>query len=447
MDWWTGAWVVAATTAAGLLATGWHQIRGFLSRCYSRMVVTIEMSYPMDRAMRSYFNRQFRKSRFGVRFFSGFTAYVRSKRRWEMVPYETTGDDVSVYWRGLRPVWVHNEQEKEKERRLHLSFFRGTFTVDQLIFGATDHWNNIASGIGYLDWDHGHQRFQIIRVFGSGGQGERHTTRTVDKEDAKSRKSEELAVYEHKVLRYEMSDLGPEIHEGNALDLVAMSERVEEAVEEARRWLQSETWFRERGVPWRRGWLLYGKPGTGKTCLVRAIAEDLDLPIYVFDLATLSNRELVEEWEEMLEHSPCIALMEDIDSVFRGRRNLLGESGGGLTFDCLLNTIDGVERCDGLFTVITTNKLDSIDPAIAETHQGDESSDMPTRPGRVDRIIRMEALTVAGREKLAKRILADWPELVNDAVRAGDGDTGAQFQERCLRMAEVLFWAEETPAA
>lgn len=448
LDWLTGAWIVGGGATLGILTAGWQHVQGFLVRMRSRMVVTIEMTVPMDRAFRSYMHAHLKKSRFGVRFFSAMTAFVRSKRRWEMVPYETASKDVSVYWKGWRPLWVHIQNEEDEPKRLRVSFVRGMFNGDRLVLDAADHWNRLSSGVGFIDWSHDVQRFQIIRVFGTGGQGERHAT-SKENNNEKDRRANELSMYEHKVMGYNPEDLGPELHDRHALDMLAMSRPVVDAVEEAKHWIHSEGWFRERGVPWRRGWLLYGPPGTGKTSLVRAIAEDLDLPVYLFDLASLSNRELVSAWDEMLEHTPCIALMEDLDSVFEGRANKLGESGGGLTFDCVLNTIDGVERSDGLFTIITTNLLDTIDPAIALTRKptAADDEDMPTRPGRVDRIIELGTLEEAGREKLAHRILGDWPQAIPKAIKAGEGDTGAQFQERCMRIALAHFWREREAAA
>jgi hypothetical protein len=58
--------------------------------------------------------------------------------------------------------------------------------------------------------------------------------------------------------------------------------------------------------------------GTGKT----ALAEDLDLPIFVYSLADMSNFSLMRNWMEMRASTPCIALIEDVDNVFHGRTNV-----------------------------------------------------------------------------------------------------------------------------
>src|SRR4029079_19582641 len=167
------------------------------------------------------------------------------------------------------------------------------------------------------------------------------------------------------------------LHKGRALDTLIFPDRIKGLINEIELWRNNRQWYLDKGIPWKRGWLLYGPPGTGKTALARAFAADLTMPIYVFNLAEMSNHELVKTWADMQVNVPCIALIEDIDNVFHGRENVArknnpmpfmfsapskegeGDKGGGggggglgmgpLTFDCLLNCLDGVERSDGIF--------------------------------------------------------------------------------------------------
>ena len=118
--------------------------------------------------------------------------------------------------------------------------------------------------------------------------------------------------------------------------------------------------------------------------------------------------------------------------MFEGRENKVG---GHLTFDCLLNCLDGVERADGILLVITTNRLDKLDPAL-----GIPTSQISTRPGRIDRVLELTGLDQAGRRQLCQRILHEWPETWDETVRLGVGETGAQFQERCTQLALSKYW-------
>jgi SpoVK/Ycf46/Vps4 family AAA+-type ATPase len=243
-------------------------------------------------------------------------------------------------------------------------------------------------------------------------------------------------------------------------------------------WRRSRQWYYDRSIPWKRGWLLYGPPGTGKTALARAFAEDLNLPITVFNLAELSNRQLARSWAAMQATVPAIALFEDIDNVFHGRENVARKSaavmplvmsapanGDGrkagktkntepVTFDCLLNCLDGVERADGIFTIITTNDIAKIDPALGQPRTLPDGSVefISTRPGRVDKAVELGYLESADKRRLADRILGDFPAeraaMLDFIDRYPDlPETPAQFQERCGQIALACFWDERRAAA
>ena len=254
---------------------------------------------------------------------------------------------------------------------------------------------------------------------------------------------------------------------------------VVDLIDEIRRWRSSREWYQKRSIPWKRGWVLYGVPGTGKTALARAFAEDLDLPVFVFNLAEMTNRDLVREWRNMLNNVPCIALIEDIDNVFHGRENVTQRNMGmfpmmmmnydnddhpdksdgtkqeknrsrgwsPLTFDCLLNCIDGIERSEGIFTVITTNDISKLDEALGTPRKLPDGRFelISTRPGRVDRAIELTYMTRECKHEMARRILGDFPEelvKMRAEIEANPDDqqTPAQFQFRCGQIALLEYW-------
>src|SRR5262249_24027180 len=119
-------------------------------------------------------------------------------------------------------------------------------------------------------------------------------------------------------------------HSGSALGNLIFPQRVKALLKEIELWRNHRKWYFDRGIPWKRGWLVYGPPGTGTTALARAFAEDLNMPIYVYNLAHMGNFELMKHWSEMQVNVPCIALIEDIDNVFHGRENVERKHGGFL---------------------------------------------------------------------------------------------------------------------
>jgi len=235
---------------------------------------------------------------------------------------------------------------------------------------------------------------------------------------------------------YQLDEIGPPIPKG-PLEHMVLTPTVRDFVATIRRWLKSKDWFATHNLPWKRGVLLYGPPGTGKTALVRAMACEFNMPVHVFDLPSMTNRDFSRAWDEAMASTPCFMLFEDIDTVFRGRKNVAttGKNDTGLTFSSFLNTIDGVDNTNGAFVVITTNDITCIDDAIA----GVSESGVSTRPGRIDAILEMPLLGRDAQVELGYKLFdgydaSIWCDLVSDAPM-----TPAQFQELCCIRAMKVF--------
>ncbi|MEM6676539.1 MAG: AAA family ATPase [Pseudomonadota bacterium] len=153
--------------------------------------------------------------------------------------------------------------------------------------------------------------------------------------------------------------------------VVAEDDAIEHLAADLRRFLGAARWYAERGVPWRRGYLLHGPPGTGKSSLIRALASSLELDIATADLGRKGLDD--DTLRRSLAEAPRNALLvfEDIDAVYRGREAEEAGSTARVSFSGLLNAIDGVAAQEGRALIMTTNHPERLDPALI-------------RPGRAD---------------------------------------------------------------
>ncbi|MEM6423131.1 MAG: AAA family ATPase, partial [Pseudomonadota bacterium] len=173
------------------------------------------------------------------------------------------------------------------------------------------------------------------------------------------------------------------------------------------RWFQgARDWYAERGVPWRRGYLLYGPPGTGKSSLVRVIASELDLDIATLEIGRpgLGDDDLCEAMSKAPRRS--LIAMEDIDALFVGRET--GEKRVGVSFSGLLNAIDGVAAQEGRPVFMTTNHRERLDPALI-------------RPGRADVHVELGPVGAEVAARLFARFFPERPDLAARFRLALDG--------------------------
>jgi chaperone BCS1 len=142
--------------------------------------------------------------------------------------------------------------------------------------------------------------------------------------------------------------------------------------------IASRAWYADRGIPYRRGILLHGPPGCGKTSLVVALASHFGRRVYALNLGSIEgDNELIDAVSSVPESA--ILLIEDIDAAQADRRgpSKIGDKQPQpLTMSGLLNVLDGVFSRDGRILVMTTNHEDKIDAALK-------------RPGRADIIERI----------------------------------------------------------
>lgn len=126
---------------------------------------------------------------------------------------------------------------------------------------------------------------------------------------------------------------------------------------------RTKEFYHRNGIPFRRSYLFYGTPGTGKTSLVQALAGHFDRNIcYLMPThPEFTDDGLRQAVNKLPENS--IVVFEDIDALFdKNRKNSVQKS--ALTFSGLLNALDGIGSSSGQIIVLTTNLRENLDHAL-----------------------------------------------------------------------------------
>jgi chaperone BCS1 len=174
--------------------------------------------------------------------------------------------------------------------------------------------------------------------------------------------------------------------------------------------------YLELGIPYRRGYLLHGPPGSGKTSTIRALASKLEMDIYYLTLRGLTDRELLS----LITSVPDTAmiLIEDIDCIevthTRHKEDIVVSK--EVTLSGLLNVLDGICSADGRIIFMTTNHIDKLDPALV-------------RAGRIDMKFLFDNVTLSQAQEM---FLKFFPGHSVASIRFTQG-----LQDRTTSMADV----------
>jgi len=171
------------------------------------------------------------------------------------------------------------------------------------------------------------------------------------------------------------------LHQKNFIfpdDAEAEAKEMRFMIRDAVEFFNSRQWYRERGIPYRRGYLLHGPQSTGKTFFTRLIAGVIGVPIFVLDIS-ISGFMTNENLPAFLQRVPpkSIVLLKNIDRFVANRS--MANVNKDLTFSGLLNVIDGaLAHNKGVLMILTTTRYKRL-------KQDKKSVDALLRPGRVSR--------------------------------------------------------------
>mmetsp|Transcript_33789 Transcript_33789/g.49059 ORF Transcript_33789/g.49059 Transcript_33789/m.49059 type:complete len:495 (+) Transcript_33789:108-1592(+) len=125
----------------------------------------------------------------------------------------------------------------------------------------------------------------------------------------------------------------------------------------------TQSFYNRNGIPYRRSYLFYGLPGTGKTSMVQALAGHFNRNVcYLMPTHPDMTDDSLRAAVTGLPHD-SIVVFEDIDSLFsQDRSNKVSKS--SLTFSGLLNALDGITNSNGQIFILTTNLREQLDQAL-----------------------------------------------------------------------------------
>jgi DNA polymerase III delta prime subunit len=179
---------------------------------------------------------------------------------------------------------------------------------------------------------------------------------------------------------------------------------------------EREAWFRENKLPFRRGYLLHGPPGNGKSTAVRAMMTSRGLTAYttrLFD-SQVDDSDLDRLFELAVKNRPSMVLLEDLDRAFPKT----GVTKSRVSLQQLLNNLDGVGTGEGVIVVATANEPTILDPAILH------------RPGRFDLVVHFPNPSIELRQQYLQQLNPGLPaRQLKLSVEESEGLSFAQLRE------------------
>ena len=183
--------------------------------------------------------------------------------------------------------------------------------------------------------------------------------------------------------------------------------------------------LRRLGMPLKKGLLFYGPPGTGKTHTIHYLASQL--PEHTTLLVTAEQVALLDHYFQLARFlQPAMIVIEDVDLIARTRSEMRGACEESL-LNKLLNEMDGLREDAEVLFVLTTNRPDHLEAALA------------SRPGRIDQAIEFPLPDENGRRQLVALYACGLPlapDVSEVIVRKTKGASAAFIKELMRRAAQ-----------
>lgn len=188
----------------------------------------------------------------------------------------------------------------------------------------------------------------------------------------------------------------------------------------------------EKFGPWApKNILLYGQPGTGKTMLVKALANELDIPLHLIKATSLigehvgdSSSKIHDLFKKAGENSPSIIFIDEIDAIalHRSFQSLRGDVSE--IVNSLLTEMDGISEHESVITIGATNNPTSIDYAVRSRFEEEIEFKLPNDNERL-----------AILENNLETMPIDYNLNLNQIVKLTKGLSGRDLKEKILKTA------------
>jgi len=184
--------------------------------------------------------------------------------------------------------------------------------------------------------------------------------------------------------------------------------------------------LRSLGQSTRKGILLYGPPGTGKTHTIRYLASNL--PEHTTLIITADQVAILAQYMSLARLlQPALVVIEDADLIARAREDIGGPCAESM-LNMLLNEMDGLKEDADILFVLTTNRPEQLESALAG------------RPGRIDQAIETPLPDEVGREKLIGLYgggLTVGASVLREAIKRTEGVSAAFIKEMMRRASQA----------
>ena len=206
------------------------------------------------------------------------------------------------------------------------------------------------------------------------------------------------------------------------INSVAMSkDKKNEVLDNIKHFKNNKEWFSRASLPYKLTYILYGKPGSGKTSFIKAIASEFEMNLCVLNISAMTDGLLQKAITELPDNS--ILAIEDFDSssatkdrgivadkrvttvsnklnedvVTPNKKSVSSEEDmfSMLTLSGILNALDGIIPLENSIIFLTTNSIETVDPALY-------------RKGRVDYLMEMNELTADDILEFSEEMFPDY---------------------------------------